>query len=91
MVEIKTQKLEMSLSANEQWMASGDVNGGVTVWSTQTGQVVYQQKVYSDSIPCACFHPYNPILVCGTGQRHFGEEAVPSCCLVYQIPWQYVS
>ena len=71
-------------------MASGDSEGNVTVWNTLTGETVYQQKIYEDAIPCACFHPYNPLMVCGTGQRQFGEQAVPSCCLVYQMPWTYL-
>lgn len=44
-----------------------------------------------DAIPSAVFHPYNPLLVCGTGQRHYEEPIIPSCCLLYQIPWQYNS
>lgn len=50
-------QVQCSVSADGQWVASGDTNGYLCVWDWKTGKMVKKLKAHEGVANCALWHP----------------------------------
>ncbi|GAA96505.1 uncharacterized protein L969DRAFT_95030 [Mixia osmundae IAM 14324] len=68
------QRLGLDVSKREPRMMLGDADGHVSVHEVTTQEAVYGFEASREAIGSAHFHPYLPLALITTGERHFSDS-----------------
>lgn len=66
------QLFRFVISNDDKYLFSGNSDNKIRVYNTSTNnEIVNEINGFNDSVNSLDLHPYLPIILCGTGQRHY--------------------
>ncbi|KAJ2210247.1 hypothetical protein IW140_006474 [Coemansia sp. RSA 1813] len=74
------QRLEIDVDGTGRHLVAGQVDGTITVYDPADNQAPVAFSAHNDAVPAVAMHPFYPLLVSASGQRHFGDPGAPVDC-----------